>query len=72
MCLLPMCQLKTGSQLSVKYQTIKYWPLCRVRSVSPTQIEIFSIILAQMFTSYIRSINPIPSYNVSAQGQCHN
>ena len=39
------------SQLMVKYQTIKYYSLCRVRSVSPTVLERFSFIVAHMFTS---------------------
>jgi len=39
-----MCKTHVA-QLKVKYQTIKY------RSVSPTLIERFSLILAQMFTS---------------------
>ena len=41
------------TQLKVRYQTIKYQTLYRVCSVhvSPTPIEIMSLILAQMFTS---------------------
>ena len=49
--MLPMCQLKVKVTVKVNYQAIKYWTLCRVCSVSPTLIERFSLILAQMFTS---------------------
>ena len=38
------------SQLKVNYHTIKYKTLCPVRFVSPTLMEIFSVILAEMFT----------------------
>ena len=47
----PCVSSRSRSQLIVKYQIIKYWTLCCVRSVSPTLIKIFSLILAQMFTS---------------------
>ena len=38
-------------QLKVKYQTIKYKTLGRVRSINPIPIEGFSSNLAEMFTS---------------------
>jgi hypothetical protein len=37
----------SGSQLKVKYQKIKYYTVCRVRSVSPTLIEKIYSNLAQ-------------------------
>ena len=47
----PCVSSRSSSQLKVKYQTIKYQTLCHVRSVSPTLIERFSLIVAQMFIS---------------------
>ena len=61
----PCVSSRSRSQLKVKYQTIKYWTLCRVRSVSPTLIEIFFIILAQMCTSTRGCAEPmLPFYRL--------
>ena len=50
---------RSKSQLKVKYQTIKYKTWGHVRSVSPTQVERVSLILAQMFTSARECAEPI-------------
>jgi hypothetical protein len=60
------------SQLKVKYQTIKYFTICRVCFVSPTLIEGFSSYLAQMFTS--RPMLPMCQLKVKVtiEGQISN
>jgi hypothetical protein len=49
--MLPMCQLKVKVTIEGQISnTIKYYTICCVRSVSPTVLERFSSILTQMFT----------------------
>jgi hypothetical protein len=62
--MLPMCKLKVkvtieDQQLKIKYQTIKYKTVCRVRSVSPTLIERFSSNVAQMLRSTRECAKPM-------------
>jgi len=49
--MLPMCQLNVKVTIEGQISNNQILDLCRVRSVSPTLIERFSLILSQKFTS---------------------
>jgi uncharacterized protein (DUF779 family) len=76
--ILPMCQVKVKVTIEGQISnTIKYYTVCRVRSVSPTLLERFSSNLAQMFTSTRGCAEPMSpmcqlKVKVTIEGQISN